>query len=239
MSAMRHALAAAAFIWLFASGLQKLLPLSSSYPLKSLLLFAVGTLLLAPLLAGHPSGTFGAANRVTLLRALIVSLLGGFLGEEVSDAAAILIAGSGLGALALDGVDGYLARRNGLASEFGARFDMETDAALILLFSLLAWQMDKAGAWIVLAGLWRYLFIAAGVVLPWMRGELPASKRRQTVCVVQVVALLAVLLPVWSSPWTDAVAAAALLALTASFLIDVRWLARQRAPFNPTAERIS
>ena len=38
-------------------------------------------------------------------------------------------------ALILDGVDGKVARRTRNASAFGARFDMEVDAFLILVFS--------------------------------------------------------------------------------------------------------
>src|ERR1700722_14469309 len=71
-------------------------------------------------------------------------------------------------ALVLDGVDGWLARRCGEASEFGARFDMETDALLILGIATLAWHFDKAGPWILAAGWMRYMFVAASGVLPWM-----------------------------------------------------------------------
>jgi phosphatidylglycerophosphate synthase len=39
--------------------------------------------------------------------------------------------------LALDGLDGWLARRFGLASAYGARFDMEVDGFLILVLALL------------------------------------------------------------------------------------------------------
>ena len=97
--------------------------------------------------------------------------------------------------MALDGVDGALARGRGEASEFGARFDMETDALLILVLAALVWQHDKAGAWILLAGLLRYLFVAASYVLPWLGAALPPSRRRQTVCVVQIVSLIGALAP--------------------------------------------
>ena len=44
---------------------------------------------------------------------------------------------------ALDGVDGWLARRSGIASAFGARFDMEIDALLILVLAVLAWRSAR------------------------------------------------------------------------------------------------
>ena len=42
-----------------------------------------------------------------------------------------------------------------MTSGYGARFDMETDAAFILVLSILVWQHGKAGAWVLLCGLMR------------------------------------------------------------------------------------
>jgi phosphatidylglycerophosphate synthase len=126
--------------------------------------------------------------------------------------------------LVLDGVDGWLARRGGWCSRFGARFDMETDALLILLMAALVWQLDKAGAWVLLAGAMRYGFVAAGLVLAWLRRPLPDSQRRKTVCVVQVLTLLAALAPAVPAPLSGAVAATGLGLLAWSFLADVVWL---------------
>ncbi len=64
-----------------------------------------------------------------------------------------MLVGLGVVAVALDGVDGVLARSRNEASAFGARFDMETDALLILVLAALVWQHGKAGAWILAAGL--------------------------------------------------------------------------------------
>ena len=50
-------------------------------------------------------------------------------------------------ALALDGVDGWWARRTGTCSAFGARFDMEVDAFLILVLSVyVARDLRRLGA---------------------------------------------------------------------------------------------
>jgi phosphatidylglycerophosphate synthase len=98
---------------------------------------------------------------------------------------------------------------------------METDAFFILVLSVLAWRWGKAGAWVLLSGLMRYLFIAAGWVLPWMNGPLSPTMRAKTVAVVQMVALIVAIgpiIPVWLS---TAGAAGALLLLTWSFAIDV------------------
>ncbi len=74
-------------------------------------------------------------------------------------------------------------------SAFGARFDMETDAALILILSVLVWQHDKAGAWVIACGLMRYAFVAAGWVMPWMAGPLRSTLRGKSVAIGQLVGL--------------------------------------------------
>jgi phosphatidylglycerophosphate synthase len=173
---------------------------------------------------GRP--TFGAANAVTLARAVLVLLLIASLGVAATTALGWLVVAFGLAAAALDGVDGALARRRGEGSEFGARFDMETDALLILVLAALAWQHGKAGAWILAAGLLRYVFVAASYASPWLGAALPASRRRQTICVVQIATLLGALLPPVVPPWSVVVALTGLVALIWSFGVDVAWLAR-------------
>ena len=49
-------------------------------------------------------------------------------------------------ATALDGVDGWLARRHGWTSPLGARLDMEVDALLVAGRALLLWTLGRAGA---------------------------------------------------------------------------------------------
>jgi phosphatidylglycerophosphate synthase len=104
---------------------------------------------------------------------------------------------------------------------------METDAAFILVLSILVWQHGKAGAWVLLCGLMRYAFVAAGLVLPWLAAPLRPTRRGRTVAVVQLLGLSVALAPAVSVPASSAVAAVTLAALTWSFAIDVAWLARQ------------
>jgi phosphatidylglycerophosphate synthase len=163
---------------------------------------------------------------VTLVRAAFAVLLLALLGTAPTPALGWMLVGLGTLAVALDGVDGALARGRAESSEFGARFDMETDALLILVLAALVWQQGKAGAWILAAGLLRYLFVAGSFVLPWLAAVLPPSRRRQAVCVVQIVSLLAALAPVVAAPWSAALALGGLAALVWSFAVDVAWLAR-------------
>lgn len=179
-------------------------------------------------LAYHQFHKFGPANTVTAIRAAMVSLVAAavlFAEMHRADAAvhwalAVLAAL----ALALDGVDGYLARRFRQESELGARFDMEVDAFLILCLSAAAWQLGKAGPWVLLIGLMRYGFVAAQYVEPRLAAPLPPSFRRKLVCVVQVVALCVLMLPVITAPLSVWIAALALAALAWSFAVDTLYL---------------
>jgi len=203
------------------------LPLGDLYPLKASVSFmAVMLLSFGFLRRHHPFEYFGAANQITTARAMLVALVGGLIGEPRFPMVAASAAAGSLLVTALDGVDGWLARRHRIASDFGARFDMEIDALLILVLAILVWRHEKAGAWVVLSGLLRYAFATAGAFAPWLRAALPPSRRRQTICVIQLVALTLALLPAVRPPLSALLAAAALLTLGYSFLVDAQWLSR-------------
>jgi phosphatidylglycerophosphate synthase len=175
----------------------------------------------------HPHARFGAANYITTIRAVLTAALAWLVTMPPSSETA-WIAGWTAGVVAaLDGLDGWLARRTGLASAFGARFDMETDAALLLVLSGLAWRHDKAGVWVLLIGLMRYLFVAAGAIFPWLTGPLTPTRRGKTVAVVQMVTLAVVLVLPRSVAMIAAATALALLVW--SFAIDVGRLWRARS----------
>ena len=167
-----------------------------------------------------------------MVRAFLVAIVAGFIGEPSLPSAGWTVVCAAVAATVLDGVDGWLARRTGMASAFGARFDMETDALLIQVLAILAWQYGKAGPWVLISGLLRYQFVAAGWVLPWMREPLFPSVRRKTICVVQIVGLILTILPPIVPPASEWLAAASLAALAYSFLVDTFWLWRQ-APASP------
>ncbi len=209
---------------------------SAAYLPKALGWYALGAVLVWRALPGsHPHVRFGAANRVTLVRLGVGALLAAIVGEALPRpepiAWAIVVIAT-LSAVA-DAFDGPLARRSGLASGFGARFDMETDAAYTLVLCALVLQFDKAGPWVLAAGLMRYAFVAAAVPWPWLNGPLAPSWRRKAVCVGQITVLIVCLGPIVSRELASALAAVTLLALAASFAVDVRALARARRPSRP------
>lgn len=164
------------------------------------------------------------ADRVTLVRAglLVLVALLVLLRPAVGDPAAtgwawLVVAVAGP-MLLLDAVDGAVARRTVVTAR-GARFDMETDAAAVLVLALAA--APVVGAWVVLAGLLRYGYAGAGLLVPALRAPLPFSQARRVVAGVQGPALLAAVVPVVPLPWAVAAAAAALAALLWSFGRDV------------------
>lgn len=229
-SAARHTLAglAAVALAVWFAGFQG----ESMAPqaIQSIVLYILFALAMAGVLHQHqPLHTFGGANRLTLFRLIVTCLLAGYIGRwpQAMAIAGPLTAIATL-ALVLDGFDGWWARRNRTATAFGARFDMEVDALLILVLATLAWGMDKAGMWILLAGLLRYGFVAAGLMLPWMRADLPPRVRRRVVCAVQGGVLAACIAPFFTPPFTTFIAAGSLALTIWSFAADSYWLYQHR-----------
>lgn len=175
----------------------------------------------------HPFARFGAANLITMFRGVLLAVAASALAASpTADLAWMVVLLAAAFAL-FDGVDGLVARRSQLASAFGARFDMETDALFILVLSLLTWQHGKAGVWVLGAGLMRYAFVAAGWLLRWLAQPLTPTLRGRAVAVAQFVGLAVVLAPPLAPSVSAPLAAATLAALAWSFAIDIRRLWRQ------------
>jgi len=210
-----------------ASTMRAGLPLGAWYPLKASAIFALVMLITVGFVRErHPYARFGAANQATTARAVLAALVVSFLGESSVPALAASTAVVAGVATGLDGVDGWLARRSRMASEFGARFDMEIDALLVLALATIVWQHGKAGPWVLFIGLVRYLFVVGGWLWPWLRRPLPSSRRRQTICVIQYAGLGLAIAPVVTMPFSSLAAAVALAALGYSFWVDIVWLWR-------------
>jgi phosphatidylglycerophosphate synthase len=191
----------------------------------SVFAFGVMAILVARGLATHyPHGELGLCNIVTLIRAALVSFLfGAVLASDVSH---WVVLGVAAVALALDGVDGWLARRSGLSSDFGARFDMETDAALAAVLALWLLVSGTTGLEVLLLGFTRYVFVIAAQAVPALRAELPDSFRRKAVCVVQIGTLLVLVSQMAPAAAVVPITLLGAALLTWSFAIDVVWLLR-------------
>lgn len=210
------------------------LVISKSTDLRWWAPWGAGLVCIAALLAAEPvrratsPKRFGPANRVTMTRAIFVGIVAAFIGSNVTLEHSIWVTIAAAIALALDGVDGAVARRTKTSSEYGSQLDMELDSILMMLLSVLALQWGRAGAWVLLCGLARYLWIITQMFLPWFCRPLPPAFRRKTACVIGIGALTGSLAP-W--PWPHAalgLSAIATSTLTISFAIDALWLAQRR-----------
>ena len=213
----------AATWWLF--------DLPTAYLLRAVTLYALlAVVILWNMPGALPGRGLGAANRLTLIRAtLLLPIAALVLEPEIlrDDGYWWIIVVSTV-AMILDGVDGWMARRTGTATEFGGRFDMELDAFLMLALSVLVWLSGQTGPWVMLIGVIRYLFLAAGWIWPALQAELPPSWRRKSICVIQGVVLLVCLGPIIPPAMASVTAFGALVLLMYSFVVDVAWLAHGR-----------
>ncbi|MDS9466186.1 CDP-alcohol phosphatidyltransferase family protein [Paracoccus sp. MBLB3053] len=174
----------------------------------------------------YPHPAFGACNTITLARAaMTLALLAPLASGEGGGR---LVAGIAALALLLDGLDGWLARRSGLVSAFGARFDMEVDSALALIMSLHLLSAGRTGGEILILGFARPVFMFASWVFPWIGRPLPQRFRRKAICVLQLATLLVLQLPVADDPAFDWLARIAAGFLLWSFATDILWLRRHR-----------
>lgn len=180
---------------------------------------AVAVAIVVPFLRrDHPHRRLGAANVITLVRLTIVAMLFAML--LTFDPEPEMVIPLAVVALGLDGVDGYLARRQGLASRFGAAFDVEVDSAFGLILSLLA-AFGPAGPIAIVLGLPRYLFGAATLVFPWLNAPLAPRFSRKAVCVAQLVALIVLQIPGLPVGWALSIVAVTTALLVWSFSIDI------------------
>ncbi len=114
--------------------------------------------------AGEPANLLTSLRLIAVLFFLLVYRS---MGAEWVAILAIVV-------LIADGFDGWLARRRGTASDFGAWLDKETDALYVLLLTVLLASTGRMAPWIVGVGLLRYLYFVA--IWPW-RMVRPAEPR--------------------------------------------------------------
>ncbi len=184
---------------------------------------AVVNVLLNRGLARHGIERLGPADRVTLTRATLAGGVAALVADSfVHPVPVSALLALTIPALALDAVDGRVARHTGPASALGARFDGEIDAALMLVLS--AYVARSHGVWVLAIGMARYAFLVAGWLLPWMRRTLPPRYWRKVVAAIQGVVLTVVAADVVPGLLTGPALVASLALLTESFGRDVWWL---------------
>jgi phosphatidylglycerophosphate synthase len=112
----------------------------------------------------------GVPNVVTLLR-LILLFIAPFIIHNRFNVAVL-----GTVFVALDGVDGFLARRLDQITHFGGLLDMEADAFFCLMFSLLIGFESLEMQWVLLAGSMRYLYKIVTTV--WNKNTFAETKQK-------------------------------------------------------------
>jgi phosphatidylglycerophosphate synthase len=178
-------------------------------------------------LARGPGDRLGPASWVTLARATLAVGVAALAADSFTHGTPVaLLVTLAAVALALDAADGWVARRTGMATALGARFDGEVDAFLILALSV--YVAPVLGAWVLAIGVARYLFLAGEWLLPWMRAPLPPRRWRKLVAATQGVALTVAAAGVLPRALTQALLVAALAALAASMGQCAWWLWRHR-----------
>jgi phosphatidylglycerophosphate synthase len=172
--------------------------------------------------------TIHPADWVTLTRALLIAGVAGLVadsfGRPVSITALVTLSSI---ALALDAVDGQVARRTGTATPLGARIDGEVDAFLILLLSIAV--SEDYGGWVLAIGAARYALLVAGWLIPWLAAPLPPRYWGKVVAAVQGIVLTVAASGVVDRRTGMIAVAVALLLLAESFGRNVIWLYRTGA----------
>ncbi|MFJ4164164.1 CDP-alcohol phosphatidyltransferase family protein [Microbacterium sp. NPDC089698] len=214
-----------------AAGVLVLLAVGASTPLSpagwaaALGYLIVSSALVSRGLRRRGSTRFGAANAVTSTRSMLVGVATGLVVTSfTAGISSVLLVAIVAVALALDGVDGFVARRTGTVSELGARFDMEVDAFLLLVLSV--YDVRFVGGWVLAIGLMRYAFVAAARVLPFLGRALPYRYWRKVVAAICGIVLAVIAAQVLPPVLAVIAAAGALLLLLESFGRDVLWTAR-------------
>lgn len=166
------------------------------------------------------SGAFGLANVITLGRLFLTVSLAALGGVSPGSSAALLVTGI----FALDGLDGWVARKKGEASALGARFDMECDALLVLVCALVLYLHHRLPAFILLPGVLRYLY-ALLLLLPWAKGEAPRSRWGRYVFAAMIVSFVLSFWPL--EPWHRPLSVIATTMIVASFSHSFYWSCRR------------
>jgi len=196
----------------------------------------IASVALARALTRHGVARLAPADRVTLTRAVLAGGVTALAADSFTGPISIsALAALAAVALALDGVDGWVARRTRTASERGARFDLEVDAFLILVLS--GFVAGSVGPWVLLIGLARYALVAAGWLLPWLREPAPPRRWCKVVAAIQGVVLTVVAAGVAPDGLGVAAVAVALAMLAESFGREVCWKRRGRS-VEPASHRV-
>jgi CDP-diacylglycerol---glycerol-3-phosphate 3-phosphatidyltransferase len=177
--------------------------------------------------AGLPYPQLGWANRLTLLRGMLIAATAGFLFQPPATALLVWLPALCYGlAAVLDRIDGLVARRSGQTSRLGSELDTVFDALGLVVAPLLAAAYGKVH--------WTYLLVSAAYYLfvggCWWRRRhglplypLQPNNMRRTLAGFQMGFVALALWPWLPAALTRLAGVAFMLPLLAGFVLD--WLA--------------
>jgi len=170
--------------------------------------------------------TLGPADLVTLLRAMLIAGITALVADGLATGITPvpLLVGISAAALALDAVDGQVARRTRTVTALGARFDMEADAALLMVLSVHVAVL--LGPWVLAIGLIRYVFVAVSWVQPWLGATPPPRYSAKAIAALQGIVLVVAASQLLPAVVTVTLVAGSLALLIGSFAYDIARLWR-------------
>jgi cardiolipin synthase (CMP-forming) len=122
-------------------------------------------------------------NLITLARILLVPVMVWAIASDQMTAAFTLFLIAGIS----DGVDGFLAKRFGMATAVGAYLDPLADKVLIVSIYVSLGIIEAIPRWLVILVVSRDLLIVGGIMLSWVLGD-PITIKPATVSRLNTVA---------------------------------------------------
>ena len=122
-------------------------------------------------------------NLITLARILLVPVMVWAIASDQMTAAFALFLIAGIS----DGVDGFLAKRFGMATAVGAYLDPLADKVLIVSIYVSLGIIEAIPRWLVILVVSRDLLIVGGIMLSWVLGD-PITIKPATVSRLNTVA---------------------------------------------------
>ena len=153
--------------------------------ITSLLLFSIYIVKMAYHIPSLPLWV-GYANWVSIFRLICILCLFSFH-PNVKE---IYLFWGFLGAILLDGVDGFLARRFNQASRVGEILDMEIDAFMVLVLSWMHFNQENTHWSILIPGSLKYIHEIVVYFVPAKEKEIIPKRVRSTIAVIFFLTLL-------------------------------------------------
>jgi CDP-diacylglycerol--glycerol-3-phosphate 3-phosphatidyltransferase len=172
-----------------------------------------------------PAGpsVWNIANYLTVLRVLLVPVFGALLLVDTGRSATYRLAALAVFAVATitDGLDGDLARRRGLVTDFGKVSDPIADKALIGMALVGLSLIGEVPWWVTGLILAREVGVTVMRFVVIRHGVMPAGRGGKVKTFLQALSVAGLVFPVWLLPLPDAFHAAAVALLYVALVVTL------------------